>query len=306
MGPRHYLGAEVLGTADGRLRISRRSVLLAATAITTLGVTSLCGASSTTHSIRFDGIRFDGAVVVERRYSRHRGENVEVVYKLPHRHPSPGLPMVLLLHGRNGTARRAGPPGLVPGLVGAVNEGRIPPFGFVAVDGGNTYWHEYHRGDDPMAMLLEEIPAWLRERGLADQRGLPFAVVGTSMGGFGALLYARRRSERRQPVRAVGAIAPAFMSWQKMRKRKAWRSRAEWRSMDPLTNAGATRGIPTGVWCGSDDPFIDGVRAFIRRADPEVADIDPGDHDGSYFRTTVPGLLRFLGRYAPGKPQRRD
>ncbi len=300
MRPRHYLGAEVLGTGDGRRWTSRRSVLLGATAITTLGITSLCGASSTTRSMRYDG-----AVVVERRYSRHRGESVEVIYKLPRRRPSPGLPMVLLLHGRNGTARRAGPPGLVSGLVEAVNEGRIPPFGFIAVDGGNTYWHEYHHGDDPMAMLLEEVPAWLRERGLADRRGLPFAVVGTSMGGFGALLYARRRSERRQPVRAVGAIAPAFMSWQRMRERNAWRSKAEWRSMDPLANVHATRGIPTGVWCGSDDPFIDGVRAFIRRADPEVADIDPGDHDGSYFRTTVPGLLRFLGRYAPGRPQRR-
>ncbi len=289
----------MLRTDEGHHRLSRRTVLLGTCACATLGVTSLCGASSAAGSLRLGG-----AVFAEKRYSRHRGEHVEVVYKLPRQQPPPGLPMVLLLHGRNGSARNAGPPGLTPELAAAVSDGRIPPFGFVAVDGGNTYWHEYHRGDDPMAMLLEEVPTWLREHGLADRRGLPFAAVGTSMGGFGALLYARRRSERRQPVRAVGAIAPAFMSWQKMRKREAWRSRAEWRSMDPLVNVAATRGIPTGIWCGDKDPFIDGVRAFVRLADPEVVDIDPGRHTGSYFRTTVPGLLRFLGRHAPRSSRR--
>ncbi|EID53004.1 putative esterase [Saccharomonospora xinjiangensis XJ-54] len=279
---------------------SRRALLLGTTALTTLGVTSWYSASSTTRSADPDG-----TMIVERRYSQFRGGDVEVVYKLPRRPPPLGLPMVLLLHGRNGNARWAGPPGLVSELADAVHAGRVPPFGFVAVDGGNSYWHEHRRGDDPMGMLLEEIPAWLRERGLGDRRGLPFAVAGTSMGGFGALLYARRRSERRQPVRAIAAIAPAFMSWRRMRQRDAWRSMAEWRSMDPLANVATTRGIPTGIWCGTDDPFIEGVRTFIRRADPEVADIDPGRHNGAYFRTTVPGLLRFLGRYAPGIPQRR-
>ncbi|EHY90919.1 alpha/beta hydrolase [Saccharomonospora azurea] len=280
-------------------RVSRRTALLGTTGVATLGMTSLCVASSTAQSTFLDG-----AVVVERRYSRHRHQHVDVVYKLPRQLPWPGLPMVLLLHGRGGAARRTGPPGLTSALGKAVSSGRTPPFGFVAVDGGSTYWHEHDRGDDPMAMLLEEVPAWLREHGLGDAQGRPFAVAGTSMGGFGALLYARRRSERRQSVSAVAALAPALMPWHKMRARRVWQSRAQWRSMDPLANVDALRDVPTGIWCGSDDPFIDGVRAFIRRATPEVADVDPGGHNNKYFRTTVPGLLRFLGRHAPPRPRR--
>ncbi|WP_197320287.1 alpha/beta hydrolase family protein [Saccharomonospora sp. NB11] len=282
-------------SANGRRRrISRRTALLGGTGVATLGITSLCVASSTAQPTDIEG-----SVHVERRYSRHRNQHVDVVYKLPRQLPWPGLPMVLLLHGRGGTARRTGPPGLTSALGKAVSSGRTPPFGFVAVDGGNTYWHEHDHGDDPMGMLLEEVPAWLREHDLGDSRGLPFAVAGTSMGGFGALLYARRRSERRQPVYAAAALAPAIMPWRKMRTRNVWRNQAQWRSMDPLANVDKLRGIPTGIWCGDDDPFVDGVRAFIRRAHPEVAHIDNGGHNNKYFRTTVPGLLRFLGRYAP-------
>src|SRR5690606_19641013 len=113
--------------------------------------------------------------------------------------------------------------------------------------------------------------------------GTPFAAVGTSMGGFGALLYARRRAERGHPVRAVGAIAPALMSWRRMRRRRAWRSKAEWASMDPLPNTATLRGIPTRV----------------RRVHPEVAYLAPGRHSPRFFRSTVPSLLNFLGKHVP-------
>ena len=82
-------------------RVSRRTALLGTTGVATLGMTSLCVASSTAQSTFLDG-----AVVVERRYSRHRHQHVDVVYKLPRQLPWPGLPMVLLLHGRGGAARR--------------------------------------------------------------------------------------------------------------------------------------------------------------------------------------------------------
>jgi S-formylglutathione hydrolase FrmB len=276
------------------IRLNRRSVLLGLTSLATLGVTSLSAASSSAHSAHSDGI-----AVREERYSRYRHQNVEVVYTLPHRTTPPGMPMVVLLHGRHSSARAAGPGGLVTALGRAVADGRIPAFGFIAVDGGSTYWHEHHRGDDPMGMLLEEVPEWLRARELAGTDGTPFAAVGTSMGGFGALLYARRRAERGHPVRAVGAIAPALMSWRRMRRRRAWRSKAEWASMDPLHNTETLRGIPTGVWCGTEDTFIDGVRAFIRRVHPEVAYLAPGRHSPRFFRSTVPSLLNFLGKHVP-------
>ncbi|MFD1050542.1 hypothetical protein ACFQ1S_35960, partial [Kibdelosporangium lantanae] len=36
---------------------------------------------------------------------------------------------------------------------------------FVALDGGDNYWHENQKGDNSMAMLMEEVPQWLRARG---------------------------------------------------------------------------------------------------------------------------------------------
>lgn len=274
--------------------LSRRSVLLGITLSATLGVTSLGGTSSSARSVRASGV-----AIREERYSRYRRQDVEVVYTLPRRTPPHGMPMVVLLHGRGSVARRAGPGSLMTRLGDAVADGRIPALGFVAVDGGSTYWHEHHRGDDPMSMLLEEVPEWLRARGLAGTDGTPFASAGISMGGFGALLYARRRSEQGRPVRAVGAVAPALMSWRRMRKRRVWRSKAEWTSMDPLHNVEALSNVPTGIWCGTEDPFINGVRTFIERADPEIAHLAPGSHSPRFFRSTVPGLLDFLGKHTP-------
>ncbi|RBM22510.1 alpha/beta hydrolase [Prauserella sp. PE36] len=299
---------------DGAARgPSRRAVLLAgvasgvgAAAAITTGVLSESSSTPASALRRSASSSFPavlsgpGATVADRVYSHARGRHVDLVLVLPTRKPPPGLPMSVLLHGRNGSARNAAPPGLAHRLGRDISNGRVPPFGFVAVDGGNSYWHEHHPGDDPLAMLLDEIPGWLRERGLGDAKGKPFAVTGTSMGGFGAFVYARRRNERHDPVDAITAISPALItSWRQMRKRKAFAGEAEWASLDPLRHIGATRGTPTAVWCGEQDPFIKGVRQFIRRARPELAHTAPGGHNGKFFRSTVPSLVHFLGLHAP-------
>ncbi len=241
-----------------------------------------------------------GHTRIEQVFSLARGRPVDLVTTLPTRSPRPGLPMVLFLHGLRGSARSALPGGLLRQLSGDVARGRVPPFGFVAVDGGDTYWHEHRRGDDPMAMLLEELPGWLRERGLGGASGTPFACAGTSMGGFGALLYARRRTEHRHPPAAIATLSAALLtSWTEMRKRRAFRDRADWASLDPLRNVLATQDIPTGIWCGTNDRFIEGNRRFIALARPEIAYVGPGGHNERFFRSAVPSLVRFLGKRAP-------
>lgn len=230
---------------------------------------------------------------VERVRSRHRGRDVDLLTMVPPGVPTEGLPMSLLLHGRFGTARLAAPGGLPEVLVAAVNRGSVPAFGFVAVDGGDHYWHENVAGDDPMGMLLEEVPAWLAERGF----GAPFACTGVSMGGFGALLYARRKRERREPVGAVAAISPALITtWPEMAKRNAFRDQAQWASLDPLRHPDALGDTPVGVWIGDRDPFVEGTRRFIASTRPAVASITPGGHDDAFYRRIVPDVVRFLGR----------
>jgi pimeloyl-ACP methyl ester carboxylesterase len=214
--------------------------------------------------------------------------------------PVTALPMSLMLHGLHGNARHAFPTGLLKQLCSDVARQAVPAFGFVAVDGGDNYWHENHSGDNPMAMLLDEIPRWLGERGLGGIDGLPFACAGLSMGGFGALLYARRRLERRQPPAAVAALAPALItSWSEMNKRQAFRDAIDWGSMDPLRHIDAIRSIPTAVWCGTEDDFIGGVRRFISTAHPTVAYTARGRHGDVFNRSVVPSLIGFLGKHVP-------
>ncbi|MQA60904.1 MAG: hypothetical protein GEU86_05295 [Actinophytocola sp.] len=151
-----------------------------------------------------------------------------------------------------------------------------------------------------MAMLLEELPRWLRDRGLAGDDGLPFACAGVSMGAFGSLLYARRRVERHEPLAAVAAIAPALItSWRVMRTRNVFSSRQAWAAVDPLRHPESVRDVRLGVWCGTEDPFIAGARKFIKLTDPEVAYLAPGGHDGTFITAVAADVVRFLGAIAP-------
>lgn len=241
----------------------------------------------------------NGTVRVERVFSPHRNREVDLVTITP-RGDREDLPVCLLLHGRFGTARNAAPTALPSALAAAAARGQVPPFAFVAVDGGgNNYWHA-QPGDNPMAMLLEDLPRWLAERGLGGADGQPFAVAGISMGGFGALLYTRRRQERGRPVRAVAAVSPALMTnWAEMNKRKAFRDSAEWESMDPLRHIDKLGSARVGLWCGTEDSFIGGTRQFIRQARPLVGSTGPGRHDSTYFDRVSPDVVRFIGRHLP-------
>ncbi|HJQ47426.1 MAG TPA: alpha/beta hydrolase-fold protein [Amycolatopsis sp.] len=296
------------GNGPRRRRFSRRSVLIAGasglgiagfTAGTASGVLPFSGAvqralgvTSTTPVSQL------GVARVERVWSQARRRDVDLVTLLPSKNPPANLPMSVLLHGLHGRARTAAPTGTLAELDSQVARHAVPPYGLVAVDGGDNYWHENHPDDDPMAMLLDEVPQWLRRRGLGGADGQPFAATGMSMGGFGAMLYARRRAERGQPVDAVALLAPALiLSWNEMSKRDAFHDEADWASMDPLKHLDATAGIPTGIWCGTEDSFIQGAREYIAATRPAVAYTARGKHGDSFNRTVVPSVLTFLGKH---------
>ncbi|MCP2260115.1 S-formylglutathione hydrolase FrmB [Streptoalloteichus tenebrarius] len=235
-------------------------------------------------------------VVIDRVYSAARRREIDLVTIYPRDIPRRDLPVCLMLHGRFGNARAIGT--LPEMLSSAVSEGAARPYAFVTVDGGNSYWHRNRPDDDPMTMLLEEVPRWLAERRLGGAAHRPFAVAGISMGGFGALLYARRRRERRDPVRAVAAISPALLlSWREMRKRDAFPDASDWAASDPLRNIDKLGDVPVGVWCGTEDRFIEGTRRFIREAKPVIGSTGPGAHNDDYYRRVLPEAIRFVGRH---------
>ncbi|MFB7724478.1 MULTISPECIES: alpha/beta hydrolase [unclassified Nocardia] len=234
-------------------------------------------------------------VRTDRVYSAARGRQVDVITIVPPGVPTEGLPMSLLLHGLHGTARTAAIGDIGGVLAAAVAARLVPAFGFMAIDGGDNYWHQHFSGDDPMTMLLDEAPGWLGARGLNTE---PFACTGTSMGGFGALVYGRRRAERGRPTNAIAAISPGLItSWNEMSKRNAFATAEEWSALDPLQNIAKLGPSPTGVWVGDRDRFIDGCRQFMGRARLEVALVTPGAHNDEYWSTITPDVVRFLGSH---------
>ncbi|SER66550.1 alpha/beta hydrolase [Actinokineospora terrae] len=284
----------------GSVRVSRRTLLVAGAAAATTGGIALGAATGalpvlTALAEAVGGV--DPVIRTERVRSTARGTDVDLVTMLPTELPARNLPVCLFLHGLRGNARRAAPTGLARTLAKRVADGTLPPFAFVAIDGGDNYWHENHVGDNSMAMLLDEIPRWLAQRGLSTD---PFACAGVSMGGFGALLYARRRAELGRPLNAVAAISPGLlMSWREMSTRRAFKNNTEWTALDPLRNIDKLGRTPVGIWCGTEDHFIEGTRKFIRLAKPEVAYTGPGGHGDSFYRGVVPSVLDFLGKHAP-------
>ncbi|MGX1805073.1 alpha/beta hydrolase [Nocardia sp. NPDC055321] len=297
------MGSTSHEAADRRVarRFSRRSILATAGL---LGVATAAAAVGTgvqaapDNDVAHTVFGIDPLIRTERLYSAARGRDVDVVAILPPGVPHEGLPMSLLLHGLHGNARSAAVGGLAEVLAVAVAARLVPAFGFLAVDGGDSYWHQRNVNDDPMRMLTDEVPHWLSERRLGGPVGEPFACTGISMGGFGSLLYGRRRNERGRPANAIAAISPGLItSWDEMSKRNAFSSHEEWTALDPLRNIDKQGPAPTGVWVGDRDKFVEGCRQFIGAAPLEVGRISPGGHTEEYWRTITPEVVAFLGRH---------
>src|SRR5690606_18771218 len=106
----------------------------------------------------------------------------------PGSQPGDALPVCLFLHGRGGSHTDAtGPMELPRFLAGAVQEG-VAPFAIASVDGGDaTNWHRRADGDDPTAMIGDELFPLLAGQGLDVRR---HAFWGVSLGGTGALYLA--------------------------------------------------------------------------------------------------------------------
>lgn len=226
------------------------------------------------------------AVTVQQMRSEARKKNVDLVLIAPEGVSRVGMPVCVALHGRGSNARSFLNLGVQAALNQVVQAG-LPGFAVAALDGDN-YWVDVGKGDDPQRMLSDELPGWLAQRQL---RPLS-AMFGISMGGFGALRYARDHRD----LKAVAvASAALFVSWPDAKSRKVFADRGQWEAHEPLLHTAELKGIPTGVWCGESDPFIGADRKLIRALAPEVAALSPGEHNEDYWRRIMPDVLKFIG-----------
>jgi len=228
--------------------------------------------------------------------ARRRTVGYTIAYPPGHR-PGDNLPLVVMLHGYGGDHASA-LAGMSPAQAVALKPSGRPmaPTAMVTVDGGNGYWNP-HPGDDPMAMVIGELIPRCQRLGL----GRPprrIAVMGISMGGYGALLLAERYPRM---FAAVAAVSPAVWTTYPQARRAnpgAFASAAAFAAGDVITHAAALGRRPVRVASGYDDPFYPGVQALARALPAGAAAVfGPGCHDGSFFTAQEPPSLAFLASH---------
>nr|WP_243407780.1 alpha/beta hydrolase-fold protein [Frankia canadensis] len=198
-----------------------------------------------------------------------------------------GLPVCVVLHGRGDNARGAvGLLGLDVLLPAAIRAG-APPFALVTVDGGTAYWHRRASGDDPEAMILDEVRPRLAVTGLRTDR---LALMGWSMGGYGALLLARRHPDL---VVAAAASSPAMWRGYGASAPGAFDSAADFAAHRVLGTPPAP-GVTYRIDCGSADPFAAVSRQAVTDLRPAEHSLGPGGHTPEYWRSVAPAQLAFV------------
>jgi pimeloyl-ACP methyl ester carboxylesterase len=231
-------------------------------------------------------------------YSAARRRSVGYTIAYPPGHQADDqLPLVVMLHGY-GASHANALSGMSPAQALAVKaDGRpLIPMAMVTVDGGNGFWTP-HPGDNPMAMVVEELIPLCQRRGL----GRPphrIGTMGISMGGYGALLFAEKYPRL---ISAVAAISPAI--WTSYDQAKAadpgaYASAAAFSANDTSTHTAALAGIPVRVAAGYDDPFYPGVQVLARSLPAGAAvDFAQGCHTDPFFLEQQPPSLAFLASH---------
>jgi pimeloyl-ACP methyl ester carboxylesterase len=208
-----------------------------------------------------------------------------------------GLPVTIMLPGRGGRGDGTMTATHMADLVAqGIAERGVAPFGLAAIDGGTSYWHPRASGEDRMGMLTTEFLPMIAQRfGLgADKKRL--AIMGWSMGGYGALLMTERYPD---VFCAVSATSPAiWQSYQEMVDAvgDAFDNAAQFAEFDVIGHAEALAGKPVRIDCGFSDPFYPNVKAFVAAlpAEPQ-GEFRPGCHTADTWRWFGPGQVDFLG-----------
>lgn len=292
--------APVVVTVTGSGRLPRRGFIIGGLG---LGIGAVQGCSRgpggppastpaglTAESLSVPTTSSQEPVSVEKVHSPARGTSIDLVTIRP-AGATGRLPVCLALHGRSANAQSFLNLG-VPEVLNAVTTAGTKPFAVVCVDGGDSYWVARTPSDDPQKMLTDDLPTWLANRGFATT---PFAAFGISMGGYGALNYARNPG-----LNAVAAISSAlFENWTEAKARNAFADEAQWEATEPLRHVDAIKAGQLGVWCGANDPFVNQSRRLIDLASPRVSAISAGEHNDTYWRRILPEVLRFVGDALP-------
>jgi len=195
----------------------------------------------------------------------------------------PAQGVVYCLHSYGNDHRMAFDRIHLPDVVAAAGA----PLAVAAVDGGRTaYWHERADGRDPLAMLLDDFVPMVDAR---VGTGLRRALLGWSMGGYGALLAAERAPDA---FDAVAAASPALFHGPSDVPETAFDGVADYRRNNVFAGIEELAGITVRIDCGTDDPFVDAARRFAARLPGRNhGRFSSGFHDEAYWRSIAPAQV---------------
>ncbi|GAB6985905.1 alpha/beta hydrolase [Nocardioides pyridinolyticus] len=269
-------------------RLSRRRLLAGTAGVAAAGVAGAVGWEAMPWSVRrglgllpdpYIPDAAEGRVRLESVTSAAMGTRLALFSSVPAGYgDGAGLPVVVVLHGASASVSDFRDFGL-PRFVTAAVDGGAEPFVLAGTDDGPSGWVPV-AGSDPFAMLREELPRWLADRGYDATR---CALWGWSRGGYGALRFSLQHPEW---ARAVALFSPAVSS------------------TDPaLTDLSALERLRLGVWCGTDDSFYDDVRAVVERlpAAPEPVTYAEGGHTRVFWNDHTVDALGWLGSCLEGR-----
>jgi pimeloyl-ACP methyl ester carboxylesterase len=255
------------------MEVTRRALIGGAIGAGALALSACSGANLTTES---------GTIT-----SRHwPGRKVNWRFAIQREGDSDARPTVVVLHGKGGNADAA----FDLGLQDHLNDNRLS---LASIDGGNLYWHRRRNGDDPGAVVVDDLlPMLPRRNGNAGK----IALLGWSMGGYGALLLASELGPER--VAAVVAESAALWTAPGSSAPGAFDDREDFEAHDvfaPKRLAVLSR-IPVRLDCGRDDPFAAANRAFGRALPSAELTIDAGAHTTGYWRDHASAQLAWVRR----------
>ncbi|MCU1457901.1 MAG: putative esterase [Actinomycetia bacterium] len=198
----------------------------------------------------------------------------------------PSIPVrgvVYCLHGHGSNHRMPFDDIHVPDVAAAARA----PLAVAAVDGGSdSYWHARASGSDPLTMLLDEfIP--MVEQHIGSEP--PRALLGWSMGGYGALLAAEHAPDR---FAAVAAASPALWTTPGATAAIAFDGSADYHRNDVFAGMDRLAAMTVRIDCGTDDPFHDADAEFAARL-PHAnrGRFSSGFHDDAYWRSVAPAQI---------------
>jgi hypothetical protein len=262
--------------------LTRRRLLVGAAGAAAAGAVSVAGWEAAPVAVRrslglgpdpFIPDAAEGRVRLETVSSAAMGGDIDLFTAVPAGHgDGAGLPVVVVLHGASASVADFQGFGLARFVTAAVEAGAAP-FVLAGTDDGPAGWVP-GPGCDPFAMLRDELPAWLADRGFDARRR---AVWGWSRGGYGALRFSLATPDW---ARAVALFSPAVSA------------------DDPsLGDLSALQDLPFGVWCGTEDGFYRDVRAVVDRlpADPAITTFAEGAHTRLFWNDHTLDALGWLG-----------